>query len=241
MRDGILSHKQKWRRSKPLRHSSSSSSISSSPSSSFSSRSSSSTTAESHTSSSSTAATSKNMKIVRFNEKLRVILVPCCHDYRSHGLNTEVWWQPTDFIYFKNEARDEVLEIMEGYNVDTITAMNYLFTSCPSPEDSPVPPPPPPPPLSEDENWTMRMTMSDTSHAGDQSPSTITRRPSFQFYQQQDSLEQEERHNFPLHLPQEAKAIGPDHKSINFLDLRTKGSSHSHEVKPIHPLALLAD
>jgi hypothetical protein len=170
-----------------------------------------------------------------------VILVPSRQDFRTHGLHTELWWQPTDYLHFKNEAKEEVTQIMADYHVDTITAMNYLFMSSHQELLDAGPPPP-----EEESILSSSPPISSpllSCGLGDQSPSTITRRPSLQHHHQHHSLQHQDQSSRQTHHLDCSSEDDCSNKTINFLDIRTKLSaalSLSHDFKPIHPLALLA-
>jgi hypothetical protein len=44
---------------------------------------------------------------VSFSNRLRVILIPCREEYHACGIHRELWWQATDYLQFKNDAKDK--------------------------------------------------------------------------------------------------------------------------------------
>mmetsp|Transcript_6172 Transcript_6172/g.6444 ORF Transcript_6172/g.6444 Transcript_6172/m.6444 type:complete len:220 (-) Transcript_6172:190-849(-) len=64
---------------------------------------------------------------VSFNQKARLVLVPSRQDYKVCGLHNELWWQPTDYLHFKSEAKEEVTILMKLNNMDVKSAINHLY------------------------------------------------------------------------------------------------------------------
>jgi hypothetical protein len=62
-----------------------------------------------------------------FNDRLKVVLIPSRKDYQSCGLLDVMWWQPEDYVYFKDDAKAEVFEVMRSKRLDSSAAIRCLY------------------------------------------------------------------------------------------------------------------
>lgn len=54
-------------------------------------------------------------------------MIPTRQDYKNYGLHNELWWQPTDYLHFKSEAKEEVTILMKLNNMDVKSAIHHLY------------------------------------------------------------------------------------------------------------------
>ena len=53
---------------------------------------------------------------VCFNPQMRLILIPCIHEYKAAKLVDQLWWSSGDYFAFQNSAHSEIrqMAIFEG-------------------------------------------------------------------------------------------------------------------------------
>jgi hypothetical protein len=68
---------------------------------------------------------------ISFNQITRVVLVPSREDYHYFGVHTELWWQPLEYLDFKQEATAEVTAVMKQRDVDIKRAIQILYQTHP--------------------------------------------------------------------------------------------------------------
>lgn len=49
-------------------------------------------------------------KVCKFNTKVNVILIPSRDEYISNNLNSLLWWEEDDYIFFREEYKQELLK-----------------------------------------------------------------------------------------------------------------------------------
>ena len=55
-----------------------------------------------------------NNKVIHFNEKVSVLLIPCRQEYLEANLGNIVWWKSPDYRQFQFDAFSEVKESLKG-------------------------------------------------------------------------------------------------------------------------------
>jgi hypothetical protein len=58
--------------------------------------------------------TKRNNKVIHFNEKVSVLLIPCRQEYLEANLGNIVWWKSPDYRQFQFDAFSEVKESLKG-------------------------------------------------------------------------------------------------------------------------------
>lgn len=58
--------------------------------------------------------TKRNNKVIHFNEKVSVLLIPCRQEYLEANLSNIVWWKSPDYRQFQFDAFSEVKESLKG-------------------------------------------------------------------------------------------------------------------------------
>ena len=58
--------------------------------------------------------TKRNNKVIHFNEKVSVLLIPCRQEYLEANLGNVVWWKSPDYRQFQFDAFSEVKESLKG-------------------------------------------------------------------------------------------------------------------------------
>lgn len=56
----------------------------------------------------------KRNKVIHFNEKVGVLLIPCRQEYLEANLSNIVWWKSPDYRQFQFDAFSEVKESLKG-------------------------------------------------------------------------------------------------------------------------------
>jgi hypothetical protein len=69
----------------------------------------------------------KQRRSLSFCDRLKVVLIPSRKDYQSCGLLDTMWWQPGDYVYFKDDAKAEVFDVMKSKQLDSSQAIRYLY------------------------------------------------------------------------------------------------------------------
>jgi hypothetical protein len=62
-----------------------------------------------------------------FSSQVRIVLVPSRQDYRACGIDSDLWWQPAEYLHFKSEAKAEVSTVMQSQSVCVKTALDMLY------------------------------------------------------------------------------------------------------------------
>lgn len=70
---------------------------------------------------------SQKQRSLSFCDRLKVVLIPSREDYQSCGLLDTMWWQPGDYVYFKDDAKAEVFDVMKSKQLDSSEAIRYLY------------------------------------------------------------------------------------------------------------------
>ena len=58
--------------------------------------------------------TKRNNKVIHFNEKVSVLLIPCRQEYLEANLSNILWWKSPDYRQFQFDAFSEVKESLKG-------------------------------------------------------------------------------------------------------------------------------
>lgn len=67
-------------------------------------------------------------KKVSFDYIIDVVLIPNITDFKERDMLNYLWWNEENLVYFKNSAREEILEFMEKHKGLTIKdACNILY------------------------------------------------------------------------------------------------------------------
>lgn len=67
-------------------------------------------------------------KKVSFDYIIDVVLIPNITDFKERGMINYLWWNEENLVYFKNSAREEILEFMEKHKgVSIKDACNILY------------------------------------------------------------------------------------------------------------------
>lgn len=67
-------------------------------------------------------------KKVSFDYIIDVVLIPNRNDFKERDMINYLWWNEENLIYFKNSAREEILEFMEKHKGITMKdACNILY------------------------------------------------------------------------------------------------------------------
>ena len=69
----------------------------------------------------------RRQRSLSFCDRLKVVLIPSREDYQSCGLLDAMWWQPEDYVYFKDDAKAEVFDVMKSKQLDSSEAIRYLY------------------------------------------------------------------------------------------------------------------
>jgi hypothetical protein len=140
----------------------------------------------------------KPVKHVRFNDTVRIILVPCRQEYRQKLLHNLVWWSSSDYSSFKNQARDEILMYIKTKKCDLKTAISLLYQfGCPDdPNDESCTQM-----LEPEEVVSMSPECAHTINFLDVYPKSIGNLDVLHKINRKESVErtQSERHGKPLH------------------------------------------
>ena len=54
---------------------------------------------------------------LKFNTKVRVVLVPCAKEYHDAGISQDLWWREIDLINFQRNFKTEILVISSLKNI----------------------------------------------------------------------------------------------------------------------------
>lgn len=71
---------------------------------------------------------------VTFNELVKVVLIPSRQEYKSRGLENDLWWNNSDYFQFQQEARSEITLCATYENITFSQARTRLYQ--PDPEES---------------------------------------------------------------------------------------------------------
>ena len=76
---------------------------------------------------------------VRFNSAVHVILIPTVEEYRSAGLDEQMWWCEIDYKKFKESAVEELRRYLhENSRADAKSALKILYQPDSKDSKSPV-------------------------------------------------------------------------------------------------------
>jgi hypothetical protein len=76
---------------------------------------------------------------VRFNSAVHVILIPTVEEYRSAGLDEQMWWCEIDYKKFKESAVEELRRYLhENSRADAKSALKILYQPDSKDSTSPV-------------------------------------------------------------------------------------------------------
>jgi len=70
----------------------------------------------------------RKQKKVSFDYIIDVVLIPNITDFKERNMIDSLWWNEENLIYFKNSAREEILEFMEkNQGMSIKEACNILY------------------------------------------------------------------------------------------------------------------
>ena len=78
-------------------------------------------------------------KVCKFNTKVNVILIPSRDEYISNNLNSLLWWEEDDYIFFREEYKQELLKnayIIKDFIVKYIKKKNGTWLDSSESSDS---------------------------------------------------------------------------------------------------------
>jgi hypothetical protein len=114
----------------------------------------------------------KHKPSISFSSKMSVVLIPCRQDYSTGGVSNDLWWQPGDYSFFKDDARSEIIQAMRLKQLDRKSAIRELYHT-----NRPLPLPPAPLPLpSSSSSYGLPQRYNDQYRSP--SPSVISETPS---------------------------------------------------------------
>jgi|GEM_PF-5476042 len=74
-------------------------------------------------------------KNVSFSNLIQVVLIPCNQEYKDAKLSSVLWSNPSELARYKNEAHDEIKQLMEAEKISCKEAIHRLFRSTTPSDD----------------------------------------------------------------------------------------------------------
>jgi hypothetical protein len=78
-------------------------------------------------------------KVCKFNTKVNVILIPSRNEYINNNLNSLLWWEKDDYIFFREEYKQELLKnayIIKDFIVKYIKKKNGTWLESSDSDES---------------------------------------------------------------------------------------------------------
>jgi len=182
-------------------------------------------------------------KSVKFSDKTKVVLVPCRDEYKNHNLNSLIWWERSDYDFFKTSAKMEVVELLEKYSGNLQHTLAALYQPGELPAVSPQLDIPSvgtfngKPPLYSNLLTVRRRSIDLSTSPNDTVASSTDDQSSSLSIEQLMSQSSQGNSPIPIH-PVDIFFTKPEGKQAR--DSLRNVNEEGHKIlKPVHPLALM--